>query len=163
MEKAHGSQDNTGKDTAQLKTLNRWLLGCLVFIIVWSVAIFFYVNKKTEEKSPIPVIMVDPTTGKITNVSYTNLFPANFVAPTPTATNQVVKPMYEQKDSYEKMDFVIINYFFVSGLVVDKNGDNYTVMYRDYNRVLQKIIVPKELLLAPTETAPVNPAALLGP
>lgn len=163
MEQVNVAKDNRGGDTAQLKTLNRWLIGCLIFIIIWSITIFFYVNKRTEVKSQVPIIMVDQTTGKITNLGYTNLFPSSFVSSPQSPTNEVVKPMYEQKDSYDKMDYVIINYFFIGGLVVDRNGDNYTVMYRDYNRVLQTVTVPKQMLLSPTAAAPVNPAALLGP
>lgn len=153
-----------GKDTAQLKNLNRWLIGLIAFIIIWSVAIIFYVDKKTEERLPVPILMFDPSSGKITNMAYSNLFPTNFIAnPEPSKTNEIVKPLFEQKDRYEEMEFVIINYFFISGMVVERSGNNYTVMYRDYNRVLQKIIVPKEMLLSPTSSAGVNPTALLAP
>lgn len=151
------------KDTVQLKNLNRWLLALVGFIIVWSVGIFFYIDKKPDPtKPPIPVIMIDPTTGKVTNVAHAKIVPTTFVS-LPKTTNEVSKPMYEQKDSYEKMDFVIINYFFIAGLVVEKQGDNYTVMYKDYNRVLQRVIVPKEFLLSPTSAMAVNPASLLAP
>lgn len=151
------------KDTVQLQTLNRWLIGCVCFIVAWSIALFFYIDKKTQDRGPLPVIMVDPTTGKISNPQYTNLFPKNFVLPSDGKTNDVVKPLYEQKDEYQKMDFVIINYFFIPGLIVDKSGDSYTVMYRNYNRDLETITVPREMLLSPTAAAGVNPASLLGP
>jgi hypothetical protein len=151
------------KDTNQLKNLNRWLLALVGFIIIWSVGIFVYVDQKAETpKPPIPVIMVDPATGKVTNVAHAKIVPPAFVS-TPKTTNEIGNPMFEQRGSYEKMDFVIINYFFIAGLVVDRQGDNYTIMYKDYNRVLQRIIVPKELLLFPTSANGVNPASLLAP
>lgn len=158
----HVSKD-IGKDTAQLKNLNRWLTGLIAFIVIWTIVIVFYVDKKTEDQLPVPILMFDPSSGKITNLVYSNLFPTNFIASKELSkTNDTVKPLFEQKDRYEKMEFVIINYFFISGLVIDQNDNNYTIMYRDYNRVLQKIIVPKEMLLSPTSSA-VNPTALLAP
>lgn len=103
--------------------------------------------------------MVDAATGKITNSAYSNLFPPQFVS-----TNSAgAAPIYEQKGSYDVKDLVIVNYFFVEGIVVDKQGNNYTVMYKDHNRVLQKITVPKEFLLSPTADVKLNPAVLLAP
>jgi uncharacterized protein YpmB len=83
--------------------------------------------------------------------------------PSVNSTNEIAKPMLEQKDSYKKMDFVIINYFFVTGLVVDRQGNNYTIIYKDRNRVLQKVIVPKELLLSPTSEFGEKSALLFAP
>jgi len=150
------------KDTVQLQNLNRWLIALVAFMLVWTVGIFFFMNsKKLETQLPaIPVISVDPTTGKITNVLHSNLFPKGFTS-SPAATNTT--PLFVQKSTYVKMEYVIINYFFVAGIVVDVQGDAYTVMYRDANRCLQKVVVPKELLLVPTSASGVNPASLLGP
>lgn len=143
------------KDHAQLKTLNRWLMALVAFIVIWVAGLYFYIDTETHPKPPIPVISIDPITGKITNAAQPKLLP--------NSTNTVAKPMFEQKDSYDKMDFVIINYFFISGLVVDRHGNDYTIMYKDSNHVIQKIIVPKELLLSPTSAYAVNPASLLVP
>lgn len=149
-------------DSAKLKNLNRWLFALVVFIVIWSVGIFVYIDRKPQPpKPPIPVIMVDPITGKVTNVAHAKIVPPTF-ASVSKKTNDV-NPMFEQKGSYEKMDFVIINYFFITGLVVERQGDNYTIMYKDHNRVLQRIIVPVELLLSPTAAYGVNPASLLAP
>jgi len=163
MEEIFVSKD-TDKDTIQLKKLNRLAIGLIIFIMIWTVSIFLYIDKKTEEKPPIPILMIDPSSGKITNMVYSNFFPTNLASQLqPSKTNEIVKPLYEQKDTYDTMEFVIINYFFIGGMVVDKSGNNYTIMYRDYNRVLQKVIVPREMLLTPTSSAGVNPASLLGP
>lgn len=157
-------ESQSPKDKADLKSLNRWLGILVVFIILWGIGMFFYVEKKTEQVAnrPIPVVMLDPASGKITSIAYTNLVPSSFTAP--AKTNDVsIHPSFEQKKSYENMDFVVINYFFVAGLVVEKNGNNYTVMYKDHNHVLQKTIVPVEMLLSPTSYNGVNPLSLLNP
>jgi hypothetical protein len=149
-------------DANQLKNLNRWLIGLVAFMLIWTVGILAYVDKKPEKEMPsIPVIGIDPHTGRITNVSHSRLLPKTFSVPfSPTNSS----PMFVQKDSYEKMDFVIINYFFVSGIVVDTQvGGNYTIMYRDANRSLQRVVVPREFLLVPTSAYGVNPTSLLGP
>jgi hypothetical protein len=148
-------------DATQLKNLNRWLIGLVGFMLIWTVGIFAYVDKKpAKEMPPIPVISIDAHTGKITNVAHNKLFPKTFGVPF-SPTNSA--PMFVQKDNYEKMDFVIINYFFVAGIVVDNQGGNYTVMYRDANRCLQRIVVPREFLMVPTSAYGVNPTSLLGP
>jgi hypothetical protein len=148
-------------DSTQLKNLNRWLIGLVAFMLIWTVGILAYVDKKPEkEMPPIPVIRIDPHTGKITNVAHSKLVPkTSAVKFSPTNSS----PVFVQKDSYEKMEFVIINYFFVSGIVVDSSAGNYTIMYRDANRCLQKIEVPREFLLSPTSAYGVNPTSLLGP
>jgi hypothetical protein len=148
------------KDVNQLKKLNRLLVALVAFVLVWSVGMFFYIDRKPDAPKPaIPVIMIDRVTGKVTNVEHAKLLPQL----PPAKTNEVGKSMFEQKDSYDKMDFVIINYFMIAGIVVDRTGNDYTIMYKDNNRVLQRIIVPKEFLLSPTAAYGVNPASLLGP
>lgn len=149
---------NVSTDTDQLKQLNRWLLLLVVFIIVWALGMVFYVQKRTEAppKPLTPLVAVDTISGKVTNSSYVNLFPKAIANGSPS------KLAYEQRETYQVMDFVIINYFFVEGLVVEKKGDDYTVMYKDEKGTLQKIIVPRELLIAPASGTVVNPASLLS-
>lgn len=150
------------KTDAQLKHLNRWLIALVIFIVIWTLGVFIYLYQKPSPPiPPVPFIAIDYSNGKITNSAHTNLFPKSFGGQ--SKTNEYVSPLFEQRSSYEKMDFVIINYFFIAGLVVDRQGDNYTVMYKDYNKVLQRIIVPVELLLYPTSSYGVNPASLLAP
>lgn len=149
-------------DSTQLKNLNRWLIGLVAFMLIWTAGILAYVDKKPEkEMPPIPVISIDPHTGKITNVAHSRLLPKTINVPfSPTNSS----PMFIQKDNYEKMDFVIINYFFVAGIVVDSQaGGNYTILYKDANRCLQRIVVPREFLLVPTSAYGVNPTSLLAP
>jgi hypothetical protein len=148
---------NVSADTDQLKQLNRWLFLLVIFIVVWALGMVFYVQKRTEPPAkPItPLVAIDTTSGKVTNSSYVNLFPKAISGGSPS------KLAYEQRESYQVMDFVIINYFFVEGLVVEKKGDDYTVMYKNEEGTLQKITVPKELLIAPASGTVVNPASLL--
>ena len=70
--------------------------------------------------------------------------------------------LYEQKDSYKVEDFVIINYFFIEGIVSSKSGNNYSVMYKGEDGVLQTINVPQSMLLVPTSATYVNPFVLLS-
>ena len=150
---------NVPKESDQLNSLNRLLALLVAFIIGWSVFIFFYVQKRTDDLKPTPqIVYLDPNSGTITNTAYANLFPHTAVSH-PSGG----KPLYEEKSSYEVMDYVIINYFFVEGLVVDKKGDNYTVMYKDYNRVLQRIIVPRQMLLVPAPGTAIAPTSLIAP
>jgi hypothetical protein len=150
--------ESSSTDSNQLKNLNRWLAGLVVFIIIWTVGVLAVVQHKDEPKAYTPVVIVDEATGKVTNPTYVNLFPKGIAAPViPKNT------AYQRREVYQVMDFVIINYFFVEGIVMERNGENYTVMYKDENRVLQKVIVPRELLMSPSPGTAVNPASLISP
>lgn len=147
-------------NSAQIKNLNRWLMGLLAFIIIWSVGILIYVQKKADDVTPhVPVVMVDVGTGRVTNNSYANLFPKSIAS----NTMAHAKSAYERKEVYQVFDYVIINYFFVEGMVIERDGENYTVLYKTYDRTLQRIIVPRELLLSPSPGTIVNPASLISP
>jgi hypothetical protein len=149
---------NVSTDTDQLKQLNRWLFLLVIFIVVWALGMVFYVQKRTEPQvTPVvPLVSVDATTGKITNNAAVNLFPPTIAKGAPK------KSAYEQRESYQVIDFVIINYFFVEGLVLEKKGDEYTVLYKNEAGTLEKITVPKELLIAPASGTVVNPASLMS-
>lgn len=157
--------NETPKDAAELKVLNRWLWILIIFMVVWSGALLYNIDKKSDQVStrPVPVVMMDYTTGKITNILYTNLFLPPFVSGASKKTADTPKPMYEQKESYQRMEFVIINYFFIEGLVLEREGDYYKVMYKDHDRVLQTVTLPKEMLLSPTSYNGVNPFSLQNP
>jgi len=153
-------------DTIELKKLNKWLLALVVFIVVWSVGLLLYVDQRVDHvRSTTPaIITVDTHSGKISNPAHMNLFPpAMQTKQTKELTNgNLSKPVYEQKQTYEVMDFVVINYFFINGLIAEKSGDEYVVLYKDHNHVLQKVTVPRTLLLSPTSYYGVSPAALIG-
>ncbi len=158
----HMDEQNVSADNEQLKKLNQLLVLLVVFIVVWTIGMVAYVEIRTEPPAPVklPVVTVDMASGKITNSAYANLFPRRLVG---TSGKLVNPPVYEQKESYQVTDFVVINYFFVEGLIVEKRGENYTIMYKDHNSVLQQITVHRDLLMAPAAQTVVNPAALISP
>lgn len=153
------------EQTDKENNLNKWLAGLVGAIIVWTIGVLFYIDNKIEPKSPPinTIILVDKETGKIINPAYTNLFLPQFVKSSNTnkSTQNSInrKPAFEHKDTYSVEEFVIINYFYVEGIVVEKSGDLYTVMYKDHNHTLQKVTVTKELLLSPTSY--ISPVSLL--
>lgn len=162
----------TKNEKTELKTLNRWLIFLMVIAIIWTAGVLLYVDNRTAPTNhPLPIIMVDSVTGKIVDPAYTNLFItqaiglpvqnkniSNFIE----KTNNVTKPMFEQKASYEIKELVVVNYFYVEAIVVTKVGtSSYTVMYKDHNHVLQLVTLPKELLLSPTSQYSVSPVSLL--
>lgn len=162
--------ENVHKDISELRDLNRWLIALSAIVIIWAAGIIMYMDKRTSPSNhPLPIIMIDADTGKIIDPAYTNLFPDNVIGTMPKNVNMseikdsdnATKPLFEKKDSYNIKDFVIINYFYVEGLIIDKSGDNYTVLYKDHNHVLQKIIISKEFLLVPTSKNSVSPVSLL--
>jgi hypothetical protein len=157
-------------DRSDIKSLNRWLIGLAVVIIIWAAGIIMYVDKKTSPSNyPLPVIMVDSITGKVIDPAYTNLFHNSIFGEISNDVNisdiktskNAVKPLFEEKDSYNIKDFVIVNYFYVEGIVVNKSGNIYTIMYKDHNHVLQKVTLSKEFLLSPTSHNSVSPLSLL--
>jgi hypothetical protein len=152
-------------EKATIKVYNRWLAVLIAFIIVYSISMVFFIQKKVDDViNKSPVVMIDPATGLLSGpASLTNLFiPKLMTQPLTTITNAAnPQSLYEQKSVYKIKDFVIINYFFIEGIVVAKDGNNYTVLYKDNNHTLQTIIVPRELLLSPTSAAAVNPFSLI--
>lgn len=158
------------KDKTEIKTLNRWLIALAVIIILWAAGIIMYVEKRTSPSNhPLPIIMVDADTGRVIDPAYTNLFNnsvLNDISKTVNmsdikAPSNATKPLFEQKDHYNIKDFVVINYFYVEGIVVNRSGNEYTVMYKDHNHVLQKIDISVEFLLSPTSQNSVSPVSLL--
>jgi hypothetical protein len=158
-------------DTLEIKTLNRWLITLAVVIILWAAGIIMYVDKRTSpsDNHPLPIIMVDADTGKVIDPAYTNLFnnslsndhskPVNMSDV--RAPNNATKSLFEQKEHYNIRDFVVINYFYVEGIVIDRVGDEYIVMYKDHNHVLQKLSISAKFLLSPTSQNSVSPVSLL--
>ena len=135
----------------EIKRLNRWLIVLVLFLILWTTSIFIYLKENPSASfidKPVVVTMV-------TNNS--NL-------PTLSKRNALNEPLFKQQSTYKVRDFVIINYFYISGIVVDVNqNDNYTIMYKDHLGVIQRVSVPGEMLLVPTSyfVSPLLPASLL--
>lgn len=152
---------NNIDESVKLKTLNIWMFILVGIAIIWTGLIIFYVEKKTDKISNyrMPIIMVD-SVGKIIDPSYTNLFPVSFVSQEKTNNKLPYVPLFESKDSYEIMDVIIVKFFYIRGVVIDKSGDRYTILYKDQSHIIQQISLPKEFLLSPT-SRDLNPFSLL--
>lgn len=160
------------KEKSEIKILNRCLILITVIIILWAAGIIMYVDKKTDptiSSHPLSIIMIDTNTWKIVDPRYTNFFPETMIGSISKNTNalsikrptNIIKPMFENREVYNVKDFVIINYFYVEGIIIEKAGDNYTVMYKDHNHVLQCITISKDFLLSPTSRNSISPFSLL--
>lgn len=155
-------------DNKELKTLNRGLLILSVLIIAWATIVLIYINRSISSSSS-PFIVVDFNSGKLVDPTNTNMLHESVINSISHTVNMLDTnvfsnasvPSFEQRDSYNIKDFVIINYFYVEGIVVDKSGNMYTVMYKDHNHVLQKVVVSKDLLISPTFKSSISPISLL--
>lgn len=145
------------KNRSEIKSLNRWLIALVVIIIIWAAGIIMYVDKRTSSSNhPLPIIMVDDNTGEIIDPAYTNLFNYSNI----NSQSNTIKPLFEHKDHYNVKDFVVVNYFYIGGIVIDRSGDEYTIMYKDHNKVLQKFTISGEFLLSPISQTSVSPVSL---
>lgn len=158
------TSENQTTDNQELATLNKWIVGSIIFIAIWMLASTYYLVQKVDviSKKPIPVLVVDGSNGTFIDMEHSNVFTKVIPKTNAIALSEKSSPMFEQKSSYEINDLVIINYFFIEGIVVDKNSDDYTIMYKDHNRRLDKITVSKSLLFIPNSKTWINHASLLA-
>jgi hypothetical protein len=157
-------QENASVEKS-IKKLNVWLGIMVGFIVLYSIVMLITIDQKTEKALQMhPVVMIDPATLALTSDSYTNLIHPIALRP-PLTTNAPTidpKPMFEQKESYEIGDFVVVNFFYVETIIVEKlPKDYYRLMYKDHEHVLQTIDLHKQFLLAPTSYNVVSPVSLL--
>lgn len=154
-----------------VKKLNRWLIALVIFMILYSAVMLVIIDQKTEKALQLhPVVMIDPSTMGISSAAYTNLIhptslrhltTTNAPVPEPVVSPES-KPMFEQRESYEVGDFVIVNFFYVETIVTEKlRGNYYRLMYKDHEHVLQTIVLHRQFLLAPTSYKVVSPVSLL--
>lgn len=167
-----------------IKNLNRWLAILVSFVVFYSAAMLAIIDRKSDIAMQIqtqPVLMIDPMTMGINSTVYSNLVHPSFLRSTNVLSNVVTsvkpptdqnasaalsttapKPMFEQKDSYEVGDFVVVNFFYVEVVVTKKvDKDNYEVMYKNHEHTLSKIVLNKQFLLSPTSYNVVSPVSLL--
>ena len=152
------------EEQKQIRRLNQWIVVLFVFGVVWTIGMFIYFDFQPREKmsNMFPIIIVDSESGKIVSSFYTN-FPTPeppLVADPTKQTNSPCKPIFEQKETYNVGDFVVIKYFYTGGIVVGKRDSNYSIVYRSDNR-LESIDVPGGLLLSPTSAHGIDPFCLI--
>lgn len=160
---------NVENEEKRVRRLNRWMIILVSFMVLYSILMLVIIDQKTERAMQLqshPVVMIDPNTMSITSTAYTNLIHPvalhNTTNIPPVPITNSAKPMYEQRDKYEIGDFVVINYFYVEGIIIEKlSGDVYKILYKDHNHTLQKIELHKQFLLYPTSYNVVNPVSLL--
>lgn len=143
------------------RTFGAWHFILIVFVVTWMISAYVFLKDGVDDviHDVSPAIVLDEH-GKI------NLFPNLFEPRMRTNKIQVdtnsTMPSIVVKPDYHYGDIVIIKYFYVGGVVLSKSavGDDYTVMYKDHNHVLQKISLPRTMLLSPTNGA-LNPISLM--
>lgn len=158
-------------DKSEIKSLNKKLIALAIIIVIWAVSVIMYVDKKASSfNDSSPIVLVDVDTGKVIGPIYTNTFNTpiseevlkNVDMSGIRTPNNETKLLFEKKESYNIKEFVVISYFYIGGIITDKNGNDYTVMYKDHNHTLQKITITKDFLLSPTSQKSTSPAPLLS-
>ena len=148
-------------DERKLRSVNFWYVLLLSFIIVWMCGAYLYLYTKTENSASPPIVLIEG--GGVDLNSISNLFSVN--AP-PVSTNDLkgAKPLFVTKEDYSIGEVVIVKYFYVEAVVIDKsipNGSAYTLLYKDHNHTLRTIKLSKTLIMAPADTGSLNPVSLL--
>lgn len=120
----------------------------ITFVITWMGGVYLYLKDRFDPPHlhDVPVIeRGDYAFGEFYTKEYWDSNPPP------------VKPSdYTILEKYNIGDIVTIRYFFIEGVVMDKSiptGDNYSVLYRDKNHTLQKIILPRRMLMIRKESA----------
>lgn len=135
-------------DEKRVQSINFCYLILVAFVVIWMVGAYFYLKQKTELSIDNPPVVVLDAAG----LTISNLFN--------TSTNSVfwakdpkkflTSPMLEVKNKYSFGDVVIIKFFYVKAVVLTKEPeDSYTVLYRNHNKDLQKITLPRLMLMSP--------------
>ena len=140
-----------------IKKLNRWLIGLIVFIIVYSLLVLYIITPTIVPDNHSNISM------GIDSISYSNInnpviLQTNLISLVITNITPVFSTMFTQKDSYEIGDFVIVNFFYIEGIIIEKISTNrYKVLYRNNFRALTTVVLRKELLLVPVSFSDKKP------
>lgn len=153
-------------DEQKVRSINFWHFILISFIILWVAGAYIYLEKKTDVSlTRPPVILLDSGNAlDMTNffsVSATNttLFQKQLGG---TNTPQL-NDMFQVREKYFFGDVIVVKYFYVEALILGKTSstsDEYDILYKDHNHVLQKISLPREMLMAPASGL-LNPMSLL--
>jgi hypothetical protein len=164
-------------NSKEINNLNRWLSILVVFIVLWTVGMIVYIEKKTDDalNRPIPIVLFDTSTGKLNNTAYNGLFPNGinqfFInektnnntgkSVIPNLTNVISNPLFEQKKSYAVGDFVIVNYLHKEGVIIEKRSDNKYLLLYNVNGDPKTIELPGWILIYPTSDRGIDPFSLV--
>lgn len=147
-------------DEKKIRSINFWHFILILFIILWMGGAYIYLNKKVDVINHPPLVLIgDAASG----IDMTNFFKAN---PTNTqlfSTNGTNRPLFYSKDEYQFGDIVVVKFFYVEAIVIEKSGptsDDYDILYKDHDHVLQRISLPAKMLMVPADGM-LNPVSLL--
>jgi hypothetical protein len=149
----------------KLKSINLWYILLLSFILIWVAGAYIFLYKKTDAAylNPPPIVLVEGLEG-VSQKTFTNIFQINQTNTSNIISDVTTKPLFETKDHYELGDVIVVRYFYIKGVVIDRSypgGDTYTVLYKDHGHTLRTIKLPKEFLMTPTG-GDLNAIFLLG-
>lgn len=146
------------QDGKKVERSTFWYVLLIISIILWMAGSYFYLDYKANViLSNPPVVILDATSG----VNMTNFFRVNPSQTQLYPTNSAPRPMFEIRENYNIGDVVVVKYFYVEAVVLEKQtGDSYVIMYKDHNHTLQKIAIPRSLLMYPADGV-LNPVSLL--
>lgn len=156
------------EDTSEekkLRSINFWYVLLLSFIILWVAGAYVYLYKKTDDAlltSP-PIVLVEGL-GGISPDEFTNFFTmnsSNMNSLLPELSSK--PPLFEAKEVYEIGEIVVVRYFYVEAVIIDRSypgGNSYTILYKDHDHALRTINLPKNLLMSP-KNGVLNPFSLL--
>lgn len=142
-------QKNGTDDERKVRNINIWHFFLIAFIVIWVTGAYFCLSKKPDLSLTNSLLDSKPT-------NFENLFtffPTNnsFIHRGQSLTNPLSASIFYTKHSYKPGDVVIVKYFHVQAVILEKVGqDSYCIIYKDHNHVLQKIVLPKIFLLFPS-------------
>ena len=156
-------KDSKTLDEKKVKNIGVWHFILVAFIVIWMAGAYVFLEQKTRTivANP-PVVVLDSTAG----IDFSNFAQIGTNASRiylSKDNEQRNRPDFEVKERYEIGEIIVVKYFYVEAVIVDKTlpiGNAYTILYKDHNHVLQKITLPREMLMAPAEGV-LNPVSLL--
>ena len=115
----------------------------IAFVISWMSGVYFYLKDRFD----IPHIKDVAVSDNGTNYTIGEFYSFDEWRTNPpylTSTD------YTILEKYNIGDIVMIRYFFIEGVIMDRSiptGDNYSVLYKDKNYALHKITLPRKMLM----------------
>jgi hypothetical protein len=146
-----GTSSGENRDDQHVRHTNHLILALIAFIVCWMVGSCAYFYKKTDPSSANPpVLVLDATHSLSVGGFFTNAPSVRMISP--TNQTSVLSAGSREKKQYEPGDVLIVKYFHIIVVVLESpkssEGD-YLVFYRDHNNTLQKISLPRMMLMVP--------------
>ncbi len=146
MQKIPKEVPTTVSDEKKLKSINFWHWALMIFIVVWMGGAYVYLDKKaTFGITHPPVVIVDDAG----NINISNVFKGRDLNLQLYSTNGLIlmPQNFKTKSEYQVGDVVVVKYFYVDAVVLKTVGEDCLIVYKNSEGALQKIILPKTLLM----------------